>query len=408
MRHRSILNLKFFVLNYISKFIFIPYKNIITKFNINLLLRKLHLKIIKIIHFFLKIIRKNFSSNFLLLGQEDVNWSIDFDRKNAKYFLELNQIKISEKLIKSKYIFCVFYDFLLRAECLWLRILKHILNYYVFAVITNDIRIQLNRWKIDKLRKIIDIWICPSIQIYNFLKNSGCKTILMPFFVDKEIFYPLKIAKEELCNKLGLDYLKIKNKIVIGSYQRDTHGSLEKPKWQKNPDLLIEILKKIPKDIFILLLAGPRRHYIISQCEKYNIPYLFFGNFNCIKKKKDDILINNHSLEVMNLLYNLLDLYIVNSTAEGGPKAILESSLTKTLIFSTDVGLAKDFIHEDLIYSKKDINKIIEFILKYNKNKEKIKKWVEYNFNRTNSILSRNNYKKLYHELIIFMENENF
>ena len=44
----------------------------------------------------------------------------------------------------------------------------------------------------------------------------------------------------------------------------------------------------------------------------------------------------------LNKLYNILDLYIVSSRIEGGPQAILESSITKTPILSTDVGVASE------------------------------------------------------------------
>ena len=54
----------------------------------------------------------------------------------------------------------------------------------------------------------------------------------------------------------------------------------------------------------------------------------------------------------LNELYNCLDLYIVASRVEGGPQSILEATLTKTPIISTDVGLAKEiFIRPILIWT---------------------------------------------------------
>ena len=106
------------------------------------------------------------------------------------------------------------------------------------------------------------------------------------------------------------------------------------------------------------MLAGPRRHYVINQCKKNNIPYIFIGNEDLINKNKDDIIENNLSLKKINLLYNLIDIYLVTSKSEGGPKAILEAAATKTLIFSTDVGLASDILHPSLIYKRKNITRI--------------------------------------------------
>ena len=82
--------------------------------------------------------------------------------------------------------------------------------------------------------------------------------------------------------------------------------------------------------------------------EETNIKFTYIGK----KSNKDDILLNTISQKKMNLLYNLADIYIVSSKSEGGPKAIIEAMLCKTLIISTDVGLAQDLLPRELIYSK--------------------------------------------------------
>jgi len=57
------------------------------------------------------------------------------------------------------------------------------------------------------------------------------------------------------------------------------------------------------------------------------------------------------SFEVVNELYNCLDLYVVGSRYEGGPQAIFECALTKTPIISTDVGAAKSILAKESIYT---------------------------------------------------------
>ena len=59
------------------------------------------------------------------------------------------------------------------------------------------------------------------------------------------------------------------------------------------------------------------------------------------------------NLNKLNELYNLLDLYLVTSRIEGGPQAILESSITKTPILSTDVGVASEILHPNSIFKPK-------------------------------------------------------
>ena len=63
------------------------------------------------------------------------------------------------------------------------------------------------------------------------------------------------------------------------------------------------------------------------------------------------------NLEVVNELYNLLDLYIVSSRIEGGPQAILECAASKTPILSTKVGVAPEVLHQDSIYDIGEFNK---------------------------------------------------
>ena len=45
--------------------------------------------------------------------------------------------------------------------------------------------------------------------------------------------------------------------------------------------------------------------------------------------------------------YNALDLYIVSSREEGGPKAIVESMASGVPLVSTNVGMASDFINDN-------------------------------------------------------------
>lgn len=333
-----------------------------------------------------------------LLGTDFVNGSIDKDRENVKYFLKKIDYRITGNIFEATHLYCVWADFLLD-KCYLILILKNLIKFKIIANVTNDIRYY--RKNIKKLSRIVDIWVAPSKRIYNYLFQLNLNVNLIPFYVPVKIFKKIKLNKKEIAEKLKLDYNKIKNKTVICTFQRDSTGSnLLKPKWQKNPDLLISILKNLPKNRFILLLAGPRRHYIINQCEINNIPFLYYGNFWYIRKQKDDILINNHPLDIINLLYNISDISLISSKIEGGPKAILEASLTKTLVFSTDVGLAKDFIHEDLIFSEKNIDKVIRFMIDFNKKEDVIKKYVEYNYNQVNRVLDEKNYKKLFEDLL--------
>ena len=62
------------------------------------------------------------------------------------------------------------------------------------------------------------------------------------------------------------------------------------------------------------------------------------------------------SLQQLNELYNCLDLYIVGSRVEGGPRAINESSLTKTPLLSTYLLISNLLCHPTSIF---DMNNIL-------------------------------------------------
>jgi len=102
--------------------------------------------------------------------------------------------------------------------------------------------------------------------------------------------------------------------------------------------------------------------YLIKKNKKGN--YLHFkieGNGDLIKElEKNEIdfkYIEKPSIKVLNELYNILDLYIVASRVEGGPQSILECSITKTPIISTDVGIASEILSPSSIYSYQEIGK---------------------------------------------------
>ena len=56
------------------------------------------------------------------------------------------------------------------------------------------------------------------------------------------------------------------------------------------------------------------------------------------------------SLNTINNLYNCLDLYLVASRCEGGPRSIVECGLTNTPIISTRVGISTELMDEQLLF----------------------------------------------------------
>lgn len=274
-----------------------------------------------------------------LLGSEGTGWSIDYDRNHTEMFL-LNLGHDISNPLTADMVHAVWWNKIVQ----WRTLPLHYKP--VLAVVTNEVDSDSKAFK--RGQDIIDLWVAPSDRAYEKL-DPYVDVRYQPFYVDERVFRPLNSDQRELCTDLSIDYKRLEDRYVIGSFQRDSLGKdLQTPKWQKNPELLVEILSELPSDEILLLLAGPRRHWIINECERRGIPYLFYGKDP--EQGVDDLSYNIWGKWVMNKLYNLIDCYIVPSESEGGPKAVLESAWTKTHVLSTDVGLAPDILDNWCIY----------------------------------------------------------
>jgi hypothetical protein len=288
-----------------------------------------------------------------ILGRDGVGWSIDKDRQHTiKAIKNIGGYKIVNNIFKADIIYTVWWNQLLHWK---FRLFNFVFKKKVIACITNDLTHQQK--EIKSILNVVDIFVyANSFQKEQLLelRLKEDQLFFNPFYVDEQVFKKLDLSKYELAKKFDIDYDIIKDKFLIGSFQRDTIKNLVEQKWQKNPDLLVEILNKLDKDKYLLVLAGPRRHYIINKCKEYQIPYIFIGDESYIRNNQDDLLINALNVEDMPYLYNLIDLYIVSSKSEGGPKAISESVLCQTNIISTDAGFAKDLLDNKAIYNNSD------------------------------------------------------
>jgi len=86
---------------------------------------------------------------------------------------------------------------------------------------------------------------------------------------------------------------------------------------------------------------------------------------------------------ILNELYNCLDLYIVGSRVEGGPRAINECSLTETPLLSTNVGISSLLCHPDSIFDMNNVSTILN-----------CKTDIDYNFKQAQKYAIKNYMKK--------------
>src|SRR5262249_46924726 len=114
---------------------------------------------------------------------------------------------------------------------------------------------------------------------------------------------------------------------VVGSFVKDGVGLGEgnEPKLVKGPDVLVATLQRLRASVpeLFVLLSGPARGYVRSGLERAGIP-----NRHVVLASRDELA----------GAYHALDVYVVASRQEGGPKSALESMATGVPLVSTRVG----------------------------------------------------------------------
>lgn len=178
--------------------------------------------------------------------------------------------------------------------------------------------------------------VTTAYHVYNqrtldFIRPLTTKPIhLVPYWANQKIWRPTG-SREELRLKHGLP----KDTYLIGSFQRDTEGKdLTSPKLEKGPDLLVDAIisyRERCSDYFPteVVLAGWRRQYVIKRLEAAGIKHHYF---------------ELPSQDVVNELYQTLDLYPVTARAEGGPQALIECGLLNVPVVSRPVGIAEQVL----------------------------------------------------------------
>jgi glycosyltransferase involved in cell wall biosynthesis len=114
---------------------------------------------------------------------------------------------------------------------------------------------------------------------------------------------------------------------VVGSFLKDGVGlgdGLE-PKLVKGPDVLVATLAPLRDAIpeLFVLLTGPARGFVRGELERLGIPYRH---------------VQLESRDQLARPYHALDVQLVASRQEGGPKAALEAMATGVPLVSTRVG----------------------------------------------------------------------
>ena len=141
---------------------------------------------------------------------------------------------------------------------------------------------------------------------------------------------------------------------VVGSFQKDGVGWGEglEPKLIKGPDVLVDAValahERIPE--LVVLLTGPSRGYVKAGLEAARVPY-------------------RHALlpdvDAVAQAYDAIDVCVVASRDEGGPRAVLESMATGVPLVTTRVGQAIDLVEHGVngwLVEVEDVQGLVESI----------------------------------------------
>ncbi|MBU2965628.1 glycosyltransferase family 4 protein [Amphritea sp. 2_MG-2023] len=202
-----------------------------------------------------------------------------------------------------------------------------------FHVLDNDKRLAL----VPKLDKGLAFWHTSCSSTAEILIRNGAskdKMHIIPLGVDIDIFKPIpNEEKVKFRKKIGIP----DDAFVIGSFQKDSYGwdDGERPKLEKGPDIFCDVIEKLNEsyNIFVLL-SGPARGYVKNRLLKSEVKFYHTGYLDYA----DDVA----------PFYNALDLYLIASRIEGGPKAALEAPSSGIPLVTSSVGMVPDlFTHNE-------------------------------------------------------------
>jgi glycosyltransferase involved in cell wall biosynthesis len=120
---------------------------------------------------------------------------------------------------------------------------------------------------------------------------------------------------------------------VIGSFLKDGVGMAEglEPKLLKGPDTFVAVVTRLHESIpdLSVLLTGPARGYVRRELDRLGVPHR-----HLLASSRDELARAYHSVDVC----------LVTSRQEGGPKAVLEAMATGTPLVTTRVGQATELV----------------------------------------------------------------
>jgi len=280
---------------------------------------------------------KPFSRLFIV--KDSSNWVVSWETHEIAAICDKLQIhsvcKVSHRYFSRQ---CVFFSnrhFLLQDD--WLKLRHRIATpYYHGKPGTGYAEFDRIYNKFCKYHVHIERIQVTNTEMRDIILASGInpdKVFLIPIGINLNYFSFRSInSQTEARRKWDIP----ETAFVVGSFQKDGNGWKDgnTPKLIKGPDIFIKALSLLKKSVpeLLVLLSGPARGYVINELIKHGIQYrhIYLDNYPDIVS-----------------LYHVLDVYVISSRQEGGPKAILESMATGVPLVTTRVGQAIDLVEHE-------------------------------------------------------------
>lgn len=273
----------------------------------------------------------------LLLYGDNAGWVLDWEMRELKAICDVLGVPVIKPLWKhARQPQSIFYSnqFFLQNEQ-WLDLLPHRIGLAYFHGLPDTgnegfdrVYAALKKYHNNLARIQVSHTEMRDVILKTGIDSS--KVFLIPIGINTSFFsFRDTASKKNARMELGVP----QTAFVVGSFQKDGVGWEEGlvPKREKGPDVFVDTMKRLRKDIpeLFVLLSGPARGYVKKGLEEANIPYrhTYLKSYPEIAK-----------------LFQALDLYVVASRQEGGPKAILESMASGVPLVTTRVGQAMDLV----------------------------------------------------------------
>ena len=263
---------------------------------------------------------------------EQANWAVTEVAKDVfEYLKDINvEVIASAKFVnKNKLIHFGSLNVFLQDKNIYKRKGKKVIV-TCFHIVDSDSR----KYELKKRDSYVEKWHTSCVITKNKMISLGIseeKIAVIPIGVNGKNYAPCTLLEKEKRRA----QLSIENDtIVLGYFQKDGNGWGEgnEPKLIKGPDVFCNVVEKLAHKYKIhVILSGPARGYVKRRLEAMRVPFSHFV-FEEAKQVAD--------------LYKVIDIYMVTSREEGGPRAILESMASGVPIISTRVGQAPDIIRD--------------------------------------------------------------